>query len=147
MKKEPHHLKYSPPAIGINKQGFLIRPFNLPVKGSGVYVIKEHDEIVYIGSSKSCLYKTAFRHFHEWNCKTQYRVTYKHILNDSVFTIGVLLCDPEEAVKIESEWIRKYQPKDNRNGKEDLNHVVNYRRKYSKTRMKNAVASMEETSF
>ena len=48
---------------------------NLATSGSGVYIIKEKDIVVYIGRSKSDVKKTLYRHF-----QVKYNYKYKKII-------------------------------------------------------------------
>ena len=77
---------------------------------AGVYIIKKGEDIRYIGYSGSNVYKTAIRHFEQWNDKTQVRTIYKNLAE---ITIRIVLTTPGRAAKLERALIVKYQPKDN----------------------------------
>lgn len=80
---------------------------------SGVYLIKENGIIVYIGYSKSNLYRTLYRHFQQWNHKYQEVITYASKYNTNNYTVRVVLCSPTRAEKLEGALIQKYKPRDN----------------------------------
>lgn len=81
---------------------------------SGVYLIKENGKTVYVGQSQTDLYRTAIRHFQEWNDKQQpQRITYKNNLESKRYTIRIVLVSPTRAVKLEEGLIKKYRPRDN----------------------------------
>lgn len=97
---------------------------------SGVYIIKRSGKIVYVGMSKSSVYKALYRHFQIWNdnreesrtSKNPYsryyeRVTYYTKTNKDNnfidFTVRVVLCTPKQAEHLEKMLIIKYNPKDN----------------------------------
>lgn len=79
---------------------------------SGAYLIKNRaGTIVYVGHSKSNLYRTILRHFQDWSSSDQYRASYdpfdKH-------EIKILYSKKKDAEKIECHYQTKHQPKDNR---------------------------------
>lgn len=76
---------------------------------SGVYIIRYNGKVVYVGMSKSDVYKTMIRHFQEWNDK-QKRVTYPQ---KPEYRARVILCTPLQAVKLETALILKHRPRDN----------------------------------
>lgn len=76
---------------------------------SGVYIIKKGTEIVYVGMSKSDVYKTMVRHFQQWNDK-QKRVTYPQIPE---YKARIITCTPKQAEKLETALILRHRPKDN----------------------------------
>jgi len=80
---------------------------------SGTYIIKKNNKIVYIGYSKSNLYKTIYRHFQSWIDPTQRRVTYQDQLKNNNFLVRVILCTPLQAQRLERYLILKYLPQDN----------------------------------
>lgn len=85
---------------------------------SGLYIIKEGKEIVYIGYSGRDLYKTMYRHFQEWNHTGQEVVTYAgQDLNR--FTVRIVYCSPGRAAKLEKLLIAKHEPRDNVHGKHE----------------------------
>jgi predicted methyltransferase len=87
--------------------------FRNTVNKSGVYLIKENGIIVYIGYSKTNLYRTLYRHFQQWNHKYQEVITYVNKLNRNRYTVRVVLCSPTRAEKLEAALIQKYNPRDN----------------------------------
>jgi hypothetical protein len=108
-------LTFYPPFKGEYPSGrkkWTLKPATTKV--SGIYVIKEDRKIVYIGMSQVHVYKTAYRHFHQWNCYKQYRCTYFNKLDSFSYRMGIHLCNPLEAIEIERMWIDKYNPRDNR---------------------------------
>jgi hypothetical protein len=82
---------------------------------SGVYIIKENGSIVYVGHSRTNLYKTLYRHFQAWNHKTQPVVTYQNLLNTNKYTVRVILATPQQAVRLEGYLVNAYEPRDNEN--------------------------------
>lgn len=80
---------------------------------SGVYLIYRDAKIVYIGSSKSDVYKTMYRHFQSWDDPTQIRVTFKKQLQRRKFMCRVVLCTPLQAERLERALIVKHKPKYN----------------------------------
>jgi hypothetical protein len=90
-----------------------ITAFRPSLKRSGVYLIKENNEIVYVGFSGTDLYTTMYRHFQTWNDKKGPRVTYFSKLKKKYYTVRVVYCTPLQAAKLEKSLIAKYQPRDN----------------------------------
>ena len=84
--------------------------FRFTDKKAGVYLVKNKDgKIVYIGMSKSNLYKTMYRHFQSWKDSSQIRIVYpKH-----GYTVRVVLTTPKRAYLLERALILKIKPKDN----------------------------------
>lgn len=78
----------------------------------GVYLIKENDKIVYVGSSMSDLYKTAIRHFQQWN-DGQYRVSYRNKLRTHKYSIRFVFLNENRIPHLEAGLIDKYKPRDN----------------------------------
>ena len=78
----------------------------------GVYLIKENDRIVYVGSSMSDLYKTAIRHFQQWNDR-QYRVSYRNKLRTHRYSIRFVFLNESRIPHLEAGLIEKYKPRDN----------------------------------
>lgn len=115
LRRDIHKLYYKNPFNGIHPNGqkkWTHPKASIPV--AGVYVIKEDGAIVYIGQSQTAIYKTAYRHFQQWNCIKQYRVTYFNRLEDFNYTLGIYVCPPDKAAELEQKWIMKYAPRDNR---------------------------------
>lgn len=77
---------------------------------SGVYIIKKENEVVYVGHSKSNLYKTLYRHFQEWNHPYQKVTTYSQRQN---YKVRIIFTTPEQAVRLEAYLVNKYKPVDN----------------------------------
>lgn len=81
----------------------------------GVYIIKENNKIVYIGSSESDLYKTAIRHFQVWNDRNQVqRVSYVTRLRRKKYTIRIVEVSPVSRIHLlEAKLIDRHNPRDN----------------------------------
>lgn len=84
---------------------------------AGVYMIrhKGSDSVVYVGSSRTQLKKTIYRHFEQWTDK-------QHKSNRSFerktypkfgYEIRFFKCTASQAVRMEKYLIQKMQPKDN----------------------------------
>ena len=71
---------------------------------AGVYLIKsiKTGKILYVGHSKTDLYKTMYRHFQEWNDNTQVRTTFA---NKNAYTVRVVLTTPARAARLEKGLI------------------------------------------
>lgn len=82
-------------------------------KKSGVYLIYENDRVVYVGHSRSNLYKTITRHFQAWDDPTQRRVTYVNGKLSGIYTVKVYLTKPSDAPILEEKYIMQYLPRDN----------------------------------
>lgn len=81
-------------------------------KKSGVYLIKENGKIVYVGHSKSNLYKTLYRHFQRWDSH-QTRATYKAKGNKrKKYRVRTILCTPNQAHRLEIALCKKHNPRD-----------------------------------
>ncbi len=80
----------------------------------GVYIIKENGRIVYVGKSHSNIYKTAMRHFQQWNDPFQDRITYAEKINSNRYTIRIIEANKSRIDLIESGLIEKYNPRDNK---------------------------------
>ncbi len=87
---------------------------------SGVYIIREQREVVYVGSSVGRLYDTLTRHFQQWRrykgfWRGQYGaghdpgLTYKR---DRV-EVAVRITRPSEALDEEARLIQRLRPRDN----------------------------------
>lgn len=120
-----------PRALVARNAGFTYRPVGSPgeaypqwvrdLKGkSGVYVIREDGETVYVGSSVGRLYDTLTRHFQTWRrwkgfWKGQYGeghdpgLTYPR---DRV-EVAVRVTSPNDALDEEARLIRRLRPRDN----------------------------------
>lgn len=84
---------------------------------AGVYIIKEFAKgsksgvIVYVGMSKTDLYKTITRHFQKWDDPKQVRVTYSQ--DSNLYQIRVVFTTPKQAEKLEEALREHYKPRDN----------------------------------
>ena len=81
-------------------------------KRAGVYAIQENGRIVYIGSSKTQLYKTITRHFHYWKHESR-QVTYD--ATTARYKVAIFYIRPEAASFLECEYITEAEPRDNQN--------------------------------
>ena len=78
-------------------------------KQSGVYFVKDTaDKIVYVGYSKTQLYKTIYRHFQSWKDNTQRRATFPRD-----YKVRIIFTTPERAALIEKFLITQIRPQDN----------------------------------
>ena len=77
---------------------------------TGVYLIKQGSEIIYVGFSGSNLHKTLYRHFQTWNDRAQERKVFKK----TGYKIRVIFCPTSKAYKLEKLLIEKYKPKHNK---------------------------------
>lgn len=97
------------------------RVYSIKYKGSGVYLIKEKDEIVYIGRSKKDLTNTLYRHFQKWtDLRTDKqsnfiaRITY-YMMNISNYKVKVVICNNvEDICALEELLIKALEPRDNK---------------------------------
>lgn len=85
--------------------------FRYAYKKSGVYLIKKNNRVVYVGFSRSNLYKTMARHFQRWRHPYQDVVTYS--ANDPGIKVRILFCSPSQALRLEKYLIQKLKPADN----------------------------------
>lgn len=100
--------KWQLPYTNSGKASKRFRFFKFP----GVYLIRKKDskEIIYIGMSKSNVYKALYRHFETWNDR-QYRVVYQY---RDKYEIRIILTSYCQAITLEKKLIKKYKPRDNR---------------------------------
>ncbi|MCX6252270.1 MAG: GIY-YIG nuclease family protein [Bacteroidetes bacterium] len=84
-------------------------------KRSGIYIIKENDKIVYVGSSRTNLYRTLYRHFEHWKHRTQEVVTYVNKMNRQRYTVRIVLCTAVQAIRLERALVIRHKPRDNEN--------------------------------
>lgn len=100
---------YKPPYDALGNTNFPDR------EKSGVYLIKEGKDIVYIGASGVDVYKTIYRHFQSWKDDKQKRVTYEEKLrwNKDRYKVRVIYCSVIRAGNLEIALISKYKPRDN----------------------------------
>ncbi|MCF8359241.1 MAG: GIY-YIG nuclease family protein [Prolixibacteraceae bacterium] len=77
---------------------------------AGVYLIKSKTtgKIVYIGFSKTQLYKTILRHFQTWN-DNRPRIVYDR----NRYLVRVIFTTPKRAAVLEKYLIDKFAPRDN----------------------------------
>ncbi len=94
---------------------------NLTYTGSGVYLIKENDIVVYVGRSLTDVKKTLYRYFQKWTDlrfdKTKNyiaRVTY-FSMNINNYKVKVVLCSSiEDTCTLEELLIKTLEPRDNK---------------------------------
>jgi len=80
-------------------------------KRPGVYLIYKAGVLRYVGYSGSDLYKAMYRHFQQWNDKTQIRVNYNYLEG---ITVRVILTNTkQQASRLEKALIIKEKPTDN----------------------------------
>lgn len=112
-----------------NKRTHWFKPYQdngratLKKTGSGVYLIKRGDEIVYIGHSNGAVKKTLYRHFQQWTDKRPQfakdttgfdRVSYAGYNLDQ-FRVRVIFTDSGvKAYNLETQLINKYKPVQNK---------------------------------
>lgn len=78
-------------------------------KQSGVYFIKDdNNKIVYVGYSKTQLYKTIYRHFQSWKDPKQYRATFPR-----TYKVRIIFTTPARAELIEKYLISQFLPQHN----------------------------------
>lgn len=85
---------------------------------AGVYIIKENNQIVYVGYSGSNLYRTMYRHFEQWNAKQTVNV---YDGKSGNYKCRVILTTPAQASRLETALIIKHQPRDNQH---KLNNIL-----------------------
>ena len=100
--------KYMPPYRAERKTNFTTAQ-----NKSGVYIIKENGNIVYIGMSGKNIYRTLYRHFQAWSHSYQRVVTYQSQLKFNDYSVRLILCTPSQAARLEKYLIIKNQPRDN----------------------------------
>jgi hypothetical protein len=84
----------------------------------GVYIIYEKGKIVYVGYSRTNLYRTLYRHFSKWN-DSQYRVVYSP--KDENIKVKVIYTKASYMAKVlEQALILQHKPKDNENLYDDF---------------------------
>jgi len=77
----------------------------------GVYLIFKHGVLRYVGYSGADLYKALYRHFQQWNDKTQVRVQYTNLAG---IKVRVIYTNTKlQASRLEKALIIKEQPPDN----------------------------------
>lgn len=82
----------------------------------GVYKIYEDSKLVYVGNSRSNLYRTVLRHFQGWNDSNQLdRISYKDRLLKKKYKVEFIVTKTrDEAIFLESALIEKFKPRDNK---------------------------------
>jgi excinuclease UvrABC nuclease subunit len=80
---------------------------------SGVYLIRDilSKEVIYVGMSKSNLWKALYRHFQSWDDPLQNRVVYTDRFGYEVKTV---ILDIDVVYDCERALIKKLTPRDNR---------------------------------
>jgi heterodisulfide reductase subunit A-like polyferredoxin len=103
-------------------------------KKAGVYLIKENENIVYIGMSQSCVVEALYRHFYEWNDVRQFanRVTYFNKLHKHNYQVVIMVTTKQEAAKLEQSMIITLNPRDNRERYEEIVEMILKQRGYVK---------------
>jgi hypothetical protein len=98
------------------------RSLSCYTKCAGVYMIKENNNIVYIGMSQSDVVSALYRHFYEWKDVRQYanRVTYFDKLHKKKYTCVILATTKQQAPLFEQSMIITLKPRDNREFYEDV---------------------------
>lgn len=86
----------------------------------GVYAIKSHGHVVYVGSSKARLYDTITRHFQQWKRRKNWwkglhgaRHDPGLVYDRGACEVAVLTCACGDQLHMEAVWIDKYSPRDN----------------------------------
>lgn len=96
--------------------------YNLKTTGTGVYIIKKNDRILYVGLSLTDVRNTLYRHFQKWTDKrtnwTKKSQMYERITyegqNRNMFLVKVIFTPTKnEAQILESLLILKLKPVDN----------------------------------
>lgn len=96
--------------------------YNLKTTGTGVYIIKKNDRILYVGLSLTDVRNTLYRHFQKWTDKrtnwTKKKEIYERITyegqNRNMFLVKVIFTPTKEEARIlESLLILKLKPVDN----------------------------------
>lgn len=83
-------------------------------KKTGIYLIrdKKTKEILYVGMSKSCLYKAMYRHFQKWDDYRFKRIVY-HDRNR--YQVRIILVNDGWVHYTEVRLIKYIMPRDNNN--------------------------------
>lgn len=96
--------------------------YNLKTTGTGVYIIKKNDRVLYVGLSLTDVRNTLYRHFQKWTDKrtnwTKKSQMYERITyegqNRNMFLVKVIFTPTKsEAQILESLLILKLKPIDN----------------------------------
>lgn len=79
---------------------------------AGVYIIYKSHKAVYVGFSRTDVYKALYRHFQKWNDPRQVRVTYSG--SNEHIKVRVIYCNTSiNADRLEKALIIKLKPVDN----------------------------------
>ena len=79
----------------------------------GVYLICEHNVLVYVGMSNYSVNKALYRHFQRWTDRRQYRVTYN--ADTGNYFVAILpVGKTDDAGVLERLLIKALNPRDNR---------------------------------
>lgn len=91
--------------------------------GGGVYIIREGNQVVYVGKSNADIKKTLYRHFQRWTDRRSIdakkyqiyeRVTY-HGQDLNNYTVQVYYCNDTNKIDLlETTLIFKLKPRDNK---------------------------------
>jgi len=108
-------LEFKPPYKGRNevygKPSFSYSDYG---KKGGLYFIRQRGELVYIGCSKSCVYKAAYRHFQSWSSAIRERDGKKVSYDaDDDFELCIMRIPKNKAHDYERTHIKYYAPRDN----------------------------------
>ena len=89
----------------------------------GVYLIRElpSKQIVYVGMSKSNLWKALYRHFQSWNDYRCRRVVYH---DRDRYEVKTLVLEQGEVDRYERSLIREFLPRDNADMYEDFEDII-----------------------
>ena len=79
---------------------------------AGVYIIFKEGNVRYVGMSQTDVYKSLYRHFQDWNDKTQERVVYTYLKG---IKCRVIYCTAAQALRLERALILTMKPTDNPN--------------------------------
>lgn len=86
--------------------------FNLRHK-PGVYLIYKHNTLLYVGFSRTDVYKSLYRHLQDWTDERQQRITYKNLGGIKVRVIYT--STGAKAKRLEGALILKHKPPHNIN--------------------------------
>lgn len=132
-KIAPSELGISKTQIGRSRQNAIFSTYVRQTDGkTGVYLIRENRKLIYIGNSRTNIYKTMIRHFQQWNDSEQDRITYKEKSKSKEFYYDFTFLELSEhktILRTEKSLIKKFLPRDNR---------INY------SRMNNKFVDVEE---
>lgn len=79
----------------------------------GVYLIRENGVLVYVGMSRTNVYRTLYRHFQQWNDGRGYdRIIYDP--EQFNYQVSVIVTSPDDAHPLEMKLIKEHYPRDNK---------------------------------